>query len=73
MAWAFGVLHWAPGAFWAATPHELMAAIEGYMDAHGGGRDQPMSRAELGDLMRRYPDNNPTRVASAPAAPNSKP
>jgi len=56
MEWAFGVLHWPPEAFWAATPHDLMAAIDGYDDAHGGGREMPMTRAELDDLMRLYPD-----------------
>lgn len=73
MSWAFGMLLWAPGVFWAATPHELMAAIDGYIDAHGGARDEPMSRAELDELMRRYPDKKPTRVAMGSCLPTSKP
>lgn len=27
-------LHWAPDAFWAATPHEVMAIIEVQEEAH---------------------------------------
>ncbi|BAE50731.1 hypothetical protein amb1927 [Paramagnetospirillum magneticum AMB-1] len=34
MGIACGVLHWTPPVFWAATPHELFAAIEGYQAAN---------------------------------------
>lgn len=61
MEWAFGVLRWPPDAFWAATPHELMAAIDGYNDAHGAQREEPMNRDELNDLIRLYPDRESAR------------
>lgn len=34
-----GVLRWRPGAFWQATPHELIAGLEGYQLSHGAGND----------------------------------
>lgn len=51
------MIGWTPQAFWAATPGELGAAIEGFTEFHGGEETvEPMNRAGLDDLMRRYPD-----------------
>lgn len=32
---ALGVLRWGPSEFWSATPHELMAGLEGYLESKG--------------------------------------
>lgn len=47
----------APRDFWATSFREWLAATEGFRELHGGGADtEPMTRARLEDLMRRYPD-----------------
>lgn len=54
-----GILGWSPDAFWAATPGEVKAAIDGYMEAQGKPREKsakPMSRERLEYLRREYPD-----------------
>lgn len=57
-----GVLGWSPDQFWQSTHKQLMAALDGWQEKNGGTRsDQsplPISRAELNDLMRRYPDGS---------------
>ena len=52
MAFGLGELRLAPRDFWAMTPRELVAACEA-LDAAVA---QPLSRAELTDLMSIYPD-----------------
>lgn len=52
MAVGFGRLRLDSAAFWAMTPRELAAAIEGLT----GVRGTPPDRARLEALMRRYPD-----------------
>lgn len=52
-----GVLGWTPAAFWAATPHELWAAFDGWRKANGLGRDDALvRREEFERLKRRFPD-----------------
>ena len=48
----FGVLKLSPDAFWRMTPRELAAAIT----ALRGGAAEPMRRAQLNELMQRFPD-----------------
>ncbi len=52
MAIGFGVLRLSSHEFWALTPRELAAAIEGL----GGRGAAPMDRAAFEALARRYPD-----------------
>ncbi len=52
MALGFGRLRLGSAAFWAMTPRELAAAIEGLT----GVRATPPDRAMLDALMRRFPD-----------------
>jgi len=52
MAIGFGVLRLSSRDFWALTPRELAAAIEGL----GGRTAAPLDHAALEALLRRYPD-----------------
>jgi len=52
MAVGFGRLRLDSAAFWAMTPRELAAAIEGLTGSHAA----PPNRAMLDALMRRFPD-----------------
>ena len=52
MAVGFARLRLAPSDFWAMTPRELTAAIEGST----GRLTAPLDRAALDGLMQRYPD-----------------
>lgn len=52
MQFGFGELHLASDAFWRMTPRELAQAI-----AAVRGRAVPITRPELDELMRRFPDN----------------
>jgi uncharacterized phage protein (TIGR02216 family) len=54
MAIGLGRLRLSSAAFWAMTPRELAAAIEGAFGAPGA----PPDRAMLDDLIRRFPDQN---------------
>jgi uncharacterized phage protein (TIGR02216 family) len=65
MAFGLGVLRLAPAAFWAMTPRELAAAADGV----AGGRAEPLRRAALEALMRRYPDR---AVPSQPDHPETR-
>ena len=50
-----GVLRLPPQQFWAMTPRELEAAIHGI---HGRvAQSGRLSRCELTDLMRQFPDH----------------
>lgn len=52
MQFGFGELHLAPDAFWRMTPRELAQAIVARR-----GHAVPITRAELDELMRRFPDH----------------
>ena len=52
MALGFGRLRLSSADFWAMTPRELSAAIEGVFGAGGA----PPDRAMLDELMSRFPD-----------------
>tara|TARA_R100000988_G_scaffold84974_1_gene47910 strand:+ start:414 stop:575 length:162 start_codon:yes stop_codon:yes gene_type:complete len=48
-----------PSEFWDMGMPELMMAIDGFSEFHGGGEDKkdgPLTRSELDDMMERYPD-----------------
>ncbi len=55
-----GRLGWTPAVVWAATPRELLAALDGWKDAHAPRRPGgPLSDDEietLEDMKRRFPD-----------------
>ena len=55
---ALGVFGMAPSDFWATTPQEFRAALDGWREVHDP-RDRaaaPPLREELADMMRRFPD-----------------
>jgi uncharacterized phage protein (TIGR02216 family) len=52
MAFGFGRLRLSSRDFWAMTPRELAAAMEGI----AGIRPAPPDRATLDRMMTRYPD-----------------
>lgn len=62
MQHGMGVLRWTPRAFWRSTPAELYQAIRGWQLAHGidpdEGQAEPLTMAELDDLMARFPDEH---------------
>jgi uncharacterized phage protein (TIGR02216 family) len=53
MSAGLGTLRLPPASFWAMTPRELAAALEGL---HGPATTAPLRRSDLDDLMRRFPD-----------------
>lgn len=53
MELGLGVLGWPPSEFWAATPHELLAALEGWNEKNGGNRNRSsLSRRDVAKLKR---------------------
>jgi uncharacterized phage protein (TIGR02216 family) len=54
MGFGFGVLQLAPDAFWRMTPRELAHAIR----AVRGPAVAPLARADLDDLLARFPDTS---------------
>ena len=54
MAFGFGRLGLSSRDFWAMTPRELAAAVEGRL----GVPTAPLDRAALDGLIARYPDGN---------------
>lgn len=53
-----GILGWSTKQFWAATPKELYAAVEGWQESHGV-KDETLTYeeiAELDELMNKFPD-----------------
>ncbi|HZP20093.1 MAG TPA: rcc01693 family protein [Bauldia sp.] len=52
MALGFGVLRLSSRDFWALTPRELAAAIDGVL----GCFSEPLGRAAFDKLAARYPD-----------------
>ena len=53
MAFGLGRLRWTPAAFWAATPREILAAIEAYRPLQEG---EAPARTTLDALMQAHPD-----------------
>ncbi len=49
---ATGVLGWTPEQFWAATPHEYMAALVGFGIKHGSTQAEQSDFAEFRDSIR---------------------
>ena len=47
---ALGILRWTPDAFWRATPRELALALGPH------GRREPLTGADLDELMQLFPD-----------------
>lgn len=47
---AIGARGMAPAQFWSLSPAELMVML-------GGGRQMPMGRDGLADLLRDFPDD----------------
>lgn len=57
------MIGWSPDTFWAATPRELAAALEGRF----GEARPPVDRASLARLMTLFPDTPaPIRLEAAP-------
>ena len=58
-----GRLGWTPAVFWAATPRELLAALDGWAELHAprrpGGPLNDEEIATLEDMKRRFPDDKP--------------
>jgi uncharacterized phage protein (TIGR02216 family) len=54
MAVGLGLLRLSPAHFWSMTPRELTAAFSGAFGImHADG---PLGRADLAQLMQRFPD-----------------
>jgi len=51
-----GVLKIPPSEFWQMSLKELYLAIDGHQEATGAKAEQPLRKAELEELMLRYPD-----------------
>lgn len=47
-----GVLDWPPAAFWAATPHDLFAAIAGRAERHGAKPGKGRTSLTKADVAR---------------------
>jgi hypothetical protein len=56
--------------FWAATPHEFCAAVDGWMEVHAprraGGPLGDEEIATLEDMKRRFPDEGEKRRQRRP-------
>jgi len=55
MAFGFGVLRRSSAEFWAMTPRELGAAMDGAYGRAGAG---PLPRDTLDTLMSAFPDRS---------------
>ena len=55
-----GAMRFSPAEFWSMTMPEFRAAFAGWKEARGqgkgGGYAPAPVRAELDDMMRRFPD-----------------
>jgi uncharacterized phage protein (TIGR02216 family) len=67
MATGLGRIGLPPSQFWAMTPRELAAAIEGILGP--GHATPPPGRPTLDALIARYPDRayGPSSAGSPPA------
>jgi len=61
MAAGLGLLRLRPADFWSMTPKELGAALYGLLGPFQG---EPLPRATLVHLMKRYPDRREWPVAN---------
>ncbi|WP_417624770.1 phage tail assembly chaperone [Paremcibacter congregatus] len=43
---------WSPETFWRATPMDFWCTYHGFRKLRGGGQANPLSRAELDDLLK---------------------
>lgn len=65
MRFGLGVLGLAPRDFWAMTPGEFTAAIQGRLGI-GANQNDGIARSALTDLMDRFPDaEKPTERAGS--------
>ncbi len=65
MAFGFGRLRLGPSDFWAMTPRELAAAVEGV----AGPTPPVLDRAALDALMERFPDEGGTLCGNEASRP----
>lgn len=49
-------LGWPPNVFWAATPADLLCALDALRPDPGAR--PPMARDELGEMLARFPDGD---------------
>ena len=54
MAAGFGLLRLSPREFWSMTPREMERAMSVLVGARAGAP----GRADLAELMQRFPDSN---------------
>jgi len=45
-----------PVDFWNLSPREMYQAVKGFKQFHGGGKEEPITKDELDNLMELYPD-----------------
>jgi len=45
-----------PDDFWNLSPREMYQAIRGFKQFNGGGKEEPVTKDELDNLMELYPD-----------------
>ena len=57
---AFGHMHYSSNDFWSLGLREWQACLKGYIERNQGEQEDPMTRDQLNDLMRRYPDGSGT-------------
>ena len=56
MGVALGLLRWPPEAFWSATPHELIRAVEAYAKIEGAASGPDITdKARLESLIDEAP------------------
>lgn len=58
LAFALGVLRWAPATFWAATPREVAAAARGVYGPFQSVSGPPGAH-DLAALLAAFPDEEP--------------
>jgi|TARA_B100000131_G_C18037967_1_gene581201 hypothetical protein len=51
-----GMIGWQPSEFWNASTQEVWSAIDGFAEFNGDGKEKPMDRDELEEMMELYPD-----------------
>jgi len=60
-----GILRWPPSEFWAATPLDLTAAIEGYLESRGVDVEERTASAKItNDDLRELMQNEPFETHS---------
>ncbi len=53
---ACGILGWTPATFWQTTPHEFLAALDGYLEKLGKKNNDFVGKDRLAELMAQFPD-----------------